>query len=119
MKFSGIVKKNLGRGKKLGFPTANIEAPKDLVDGLYVGFVEGKPALIFVGANETFEEADRQAEVYLLDFMGDLYDKKIHVETIKKTREVIKFNSAEELIEQMKQDEQVAREFFANYNIGK
>ncbi|OGE83535.1 MAG: hypothetical protein A3B10_03435 [Candidatus Doudnabacteria bacterium RIFCSPLOWO2_01_FULL_44_21] len=116
MKFSGIVKKYSGRGKKLGFPTANIEAPKSLEDGLYVGWTDGKPSLIFVGVNETFNETDRRAEVYILDFDQDLYEKQIQVEILKKIREVRKFDSKGALIEQMKQDEEVAREFFKRYN---
>jgi riboflavin kinase/FMN adenylyltransferase len=116
MRFKGLVKKHLGRGKKLGFPTANIEAPKDCEDGLYVGWAVQKPALIFIGANETFDEIERRAEVYILDFAGDLYDQEIEVEIIKKLRGVTKFDSAEDLIAQMREDERVARDFFANYN---
>lgn len=119
MKFSGIVKKHLGRGKKLGFPTANIEAPKNVEDGLYIGFCHSvpndrKPALIFIGASETFNEHDRKAEVYILDFEGDLYGQKIEVEVLKKLRENQKFDSQEALIEQMKEDEVAAREFFGS-----
>ncbi len=116
MKFSGIVKKHLGRGKRLGFPTANIEAPQELEDGLYIGLANKKPALIFIGANETFEEKDRKAEIYLLDFDRDLYEQEIVVETIKKLRKVIKFDSEQALIKQMKEDELVARDFFKAYN---
>jgi riboflavin kinase/FMN adenylyltransferase len=119
MKFSGIVKKNLGRGRQLGFPTANIEAPKELEDGIYVGVTYCNTlvynSIIFVGAAETFGEADRKAEVYILDFEEDLYDQKIEVETQKKIRDNKKFASEQELIDQMKHDEKVAREFFANY----
>jgi riboflavin kinase/FMN adenylyltransferase len=123
MKISGIVKKGAGRGKRLGFPTANIDLPKDLEieDGLYLGRVEVNPStslgqklasLIFVGANETFGESEKQGEVYILDFEGDLYGQKIFVEIIKKIRDVIKFSSVEDLISQMKKDEIIAKEFF-------
>lgn len=128
MKLSGIVKKNLGRGKLLGFPTANIDLPKNLEieDGLYVGRVtfanaphltspqrgEEYDALVFVGANETFGESEKKVEVYILDFNQDIYGVEIAIELIKKTRKVIKFNSEQELIEQMKKDEEEAREYF-------
>ena len=116
MKFSGIVKKYLGRGKELGFPTANLEAPKNLPDGLYLGWANELRALIFIGPNKTFGETKRRAEVYILDFDQDLYGQKLEVETIKKIRDVIKFDSKEALIEQMKIDEEVARGFFGSYN---
>lgn len=124
MKFSGTVKKHVGRGTSLGFPTANIEPPSELEFGIYVGFtviepgVSNKklPSLIFIGANLTFNESYNRAEVYLLDFQGDLYDKEIEVEILKKIREVEKFDSAQALVEQMKKDELVARDFFKSYN---
>jgi riboflavin kinase/FMN adenylyltransferase len=112
MKFKGIVKRYSGRGRQLGFPTANIQAPKDLSDGLYVGLANDKPSLIFIGANQTFGETDRRAEIYILDFNDDLYDKLIEIETLKKLRDVIKFETKEELITQMKKDEEDARLYF-------
>ena len=117
MKFSGVVKKQSGRGKSLGFPTANIDAPATIEDGLYIGLTNKKPSLIFIGANETFGETDRRAEIYLLDFAGDLYDQQIEVETLKKIREVIRFDSKEALVEQMKKDEKEARTYFKLQNV--
>jgi riboflavin kinase / FMN adenylyltransferase len=126
MQFKGIVKKFTGRGRELGFPTANIEiGDLDIEDGLYIGLVKIGPstssainfkALIFIGANETFDERNRHAETYILDFDQNLYEQEIEVETIKKIRDVKKFKSADELIAQMKKDEQIAREFFLKYN---
>lgn len=121
LRIKGIVKKNFGRGKSLGFPTANIDLTIDVESGLYLGWVEINPStssrqklasLIFVGANETFGETEKKVEVYILDFKEDLYGQEISVEIIKKMRDVIKFNSPEELIEQMKKDEKSAREYF-------
>lgn len=122
MKFKGIVKRHRGRGKELGFPTANIDAPSDIKDGLYLAWTVIKPdmaqrypSLAFVGANKTFGETDRAAEVYILDFDFDIYDKTIEVEIIQMLRPVIKFHSQEKLVEQMKNDEQEARRFFSEY----
>ncbi len=116
MKITGMVKKHLGRGKELGFPTANLDAPKDLEDGLYLAWTlvgsDKLPSLLFIGANETFGEREKVAEVYILDFSGDLYGKQIETETIKKIRDVIKFDTKELLIEQMQKDEAIARAFF-------
>src|SRR5258708_21802224 len=90
MEISGIVKKNLGRGKKLGYPTANIDIDSSVPDGLFLGItkVEGKeyPSIIFIGAAQTFGEQDRKAEAYLLNFSGNLYEKMISIRTIKKLR---------------------------------
>jgi riboflavin kinase / FMN adenylyltransferase len=116
MRFSGFVKTGKGRGKRLGFPTANMEPPKDLKDGLYIGLANSKPALIFVGVAETFDEHERRAEVYILDFDGHLYNQSLEVEIIKKIRDNRRFPTHGALVEQMKEDERVAREFFENYN---
>ena len=127
MKFSGIVKRNLGRGSEMGFPTANIEAPQDLEDGIYVGLAAvavdqdvlmTMEALVFIGASKTFGETDRKAEIYILGLdevlkpEENLYDKEIVVETLKKLRDNKKFGSQEELVVQMKVDELEARKFF-------
>ncbi|MEO8065379.1 MAG: riboflavin kinase [Candidatus Doudnabacteria bacterium] len=122
MKFLGIVKKHVGRGKILGFPTANIVPPAELEDGLYVGWTkieagEKIPSLIFIGTNPTFNESFRRAEVYLLDFKQDIYDKEIEVEPLKRIRDVEKFDTPEALVLQMKEDERVARDFFKGYNL--
>lgn len=121
MKLSGIVKKQMGRGRKLGYPTANIDVDVSVPDGLFLGITEVKgkkyASLVFIGAPSTFDDKQRRAESYILNYSGDLYDQKISIETIKKLRDNKKFNTKEELVSQMRQDEQVAREFFRNYNL--
>ena len=143
MKIKGVVKKHLGRGKALGFPTANLEAPEGIEEGIWAGLTTiatsrsippslprrpacgtgrqsgawgGKlPCLIFVGAAETFGEKEKKLEVYILDFDQDLYGVEIEVELIKKLRNNIKFDSQDELIGQMHEDERTARDFFKTY----
>ena len=114
--FGGFVKKYKGRGKKLGFPTANIEVPIDLPDGIYVANTKYDkkkyPSLVFIGAPITFKETDKKAEVYILDYSKEIYDELLEVEVLKKLRDNIKFDSKEALIEQMKKDENEARNFF-------
>jgi len=115
--FSGIVKKHLRRGTKLGYPTANIEVGSETPEGIFIGFatIAGvrHPSLIFVGKALTFDEHDKKAEIYILDFDTDIYGKNLFVEIHKKLRENIKFDSSDELIQQMKKDELQAREFFS------
>lgn len=116
--FSGTVQKHLRRGTELGYPTANIEVKPETPEGIFVGFVQiGEvqyPSLIFVGKALTFDEHDKKAEVFILDFDSDIYGKNLSVEVHKKLRENIKFDSKEDLVVQMKQDEKDAREYFAN-----
>jgi riboflavin kinase/FMN adenylyltransferase len=114
MKFTGVVKKGAGRGKDLGFPTANIEPPEglDVVEGIYFGRLIGAPSLVFIGAAETFGETEKKVEVYVLGFGGDLYGQEVEVEIEKFLRPNVKFTGKDELVAQMKKDEQDAREYF-------
>lgn len=121
-KITGIVQKHLGRGKKLGFPTANLQlSDSHIEDGIYASltYYSGKEyqSLAFVGVAETFGETERRLEVYLFDFSGDLYGQEITVKLVSKIRENRKFDSADELIKEIKNDEIEAREFFNNYNV--
>lgn len=114
--FSGVVQRNLGRGRELGYPTANVFITLDLPDGLFLGYTHlGSrilPSLVFIGPNVTFDETDKKAEVFILDFNEDIYGKEIEVDVLKKLRDGIKFTTVDALISQMKQDELEARKFF-------
>lgn len=125
-KFWGKVRKHNQRGKKLGFPTANVSLHKNISEGIYVsrtriGGKEYKRSLqklrfyksiTFIGTAKTFGEKKFHAETYILDFNQNVYDKWISVELIKKIRDNKKFNSVKELVDQMKQDEADARKYF-------
>lgn len=115
-KFWGKVKKHNQRGKKLGFPTANVNINKNIPEGIYISKVKLQglwyKSLTFIGQAKTFGEIRFHAETYILDFKKDIYGKWISVKLLKKIRDNKKFNSAKELIEQMKRDEKKAREYF-------
>jgi riboflavin kinase/FMN adenylyltransferase len=118
--FSGIVRKHKGRGKTLGFPTANIDVNEDAAEGVFVGYtrIHGEllPSLIFIGAPKTFSETKKRLEAHILDFDdGDLYGKRIEVKILEKIRDNRKFDSEKKLIEQMERDKLAARHFF-KYN---
>ena len=104
----GMGVKGNKRGKKLGFPTANIRLTQNIPEGIYASevLINNKlhKAATFIGAAKTFAEDLVQAESYLLYFSADLYGKKITVKLYNKIRGNKKFTSAEELIEQMKKD---------------
>ena len=114
---SGKVRKNLGRGTQIGYPTANVDYDGDLADGVYLAYTttharEKLPSLAFIGAAETFNASDRKMEVYILDFRGDLYNTTISVELLKHTRGNMKFNSVEELVQRIKKDEEEGCKYF-------
>ncbi|MBI4239813.1 riboflavin kinase, partial [Candidatus Uhrbacteria bacterium] len=69
----GTVQKNKGRGRALGFPTANIPCSKKEEDGIYIAHAKyGEemvlPALLFIGKALTFGDDNRLCEIYILDF---------------------------------------------------
>ena len=115
--FSGIVQHHLGRGKTLGYPTANIPVSDDAQEGIFIGTVlhDGTafPALIFIGKPLTFGEHDKKAELFLLDFDEDIYGKELKISVFKKIRDNEKFESQDALVAQMKEDERQAREYFS------
>ena len=120
MMISGQVHHAAGRGKKLGFPTANLAVTEPIEDGIYVAYcvieTAKYPALAFFGAAVTFGETEKQFEVYILDYAKDLYDKNITGELLQKLRDNIKFETSEELIKQMQADERHARDYFMRLN---
>lgn len=119
-KFWGKVRKHNQRGKKLGFPTANINLAKNIPEGIYVSQAKignsTHPALTFIGKAKTFNEKRFHAEIYILNFDQSIYGKWLSVKLLKKIRNNKKFSSAKELIAQMKKDEQEAKKYFHCYN---
>jgi riboflavin kinase/FMN adenylyltransferase len=68
------------------------------------------PAVASLGTNPTFvENGARTLEVYVLDFAGDLYDRRVRVELVEKLRDEAKFESSEALVAQIESDEAAAR----------
>ncbi len=112
----GKVKKNSGRGKLLGFPTANLDVDEATPEGIYLGYTnfdeKRLPSLIFVGRAVTFGETKKRAESYILDFDGDLYGKEIRLELVEKIRDGRKFAAEQEMVMQIKGDEKIARVYF-------
>lgn len=113
---AGIVGSGAGRGAGLGFPTANIEAEKELLPppGIYAAFVmvDGKRYMgaLNIGAKPTFGDYTSTFEVFLLDFAGDLRGKKINVLFVEKMRDIVKFDSPESLKRQIEADVKQARQ---------
>lgn len=98
-------------GKKIGFPTANIELIKDQAvpaKGVYETRVlfngEEFVGATSVGVNPTFGENPLTVETYIFDFEKNIYGKTIVVQFVRKLREEIAFSSTKELVEQMRED---------------
>ncbi len=110
---TGKVIRGKGRGKLLGFPTANLSVPEEKLipaRGVYAVFayLEGKKykGALNIGFNPTFEERELSIEVHLLNFHStqDIYEKNIRIEFIKYIRGEKKFTSVEELKSQIERD---------------
>ncbi len=121
----GIVVHGDGRGKKIGIPTANLETGDEKLipgAGVYACRVQFQgnylPAAVNVGTRPTFESSDKTShvEAYILDFSGDLYGQEIKVEFIERLRGEVKYQSVEELLDQIYADIDQTRSITARVN---
>jgi riboflavin kinase/FMN adenylyltransferase len=119
----GVVAHGDKRGRLLGFPTANVAMPDVTAlpaDGVYAGWYlrpdrERRAAAISLGRRPTFylEQELSLLEAFILDFDGDLYDEEARIEFVAHLRSQAKFESAQELKEQMARDVATTRQVLA------
>lgn len=111
--YSGKVVKNMGRGSRLGFKTANVMIDQSAPEGVFLAKVRvvdnNYDALVFIGQPMTFNDTQKRSEVYILDFDEFIYNVNIKVDLITKIRDNYKFDNEEQLINQLKKDEIRAR----------
>jgi riboflavin kinase/FMN adenylyltransferase len=112
----GTVVRGFERGRRLGFPTANIEAHTGTLFpglGVYAARVqvEGRwyRAAVNVGHNPTFVHHGDElgvvyVEAYLLDFVGDIYGREVRIDFVAKMRDEIAFEYVDDLVAQMEHD---------------
>ena len=106
----GMVTHGAGRGAKIGFPTANVEAIDTLLpaQGVYAGeaiTATGKwPAAVNIGPNPTFGENALKVEVHLIDFAGSLYGQPLEVDFLARLRSIQHFESVAALKSQLVTD---------------
>lgn len=115
---SGVVARGEGRGRQLGYPTANLAledarklVPKRGVYATRVVLPDGQrhAGMMNVGRRPTFDEMSVTVEVHLLDFEGDLYGERLSVQFLQRLRDEQKFQSAEALATQLSKDEEHCR----------
>lgn len=121
----GLVVKGDQRGRKLGFPTANLHVAETgefggkLIPAAGIYAVRGMtrsrvlPGALHLGPRPTFPGAPPTIEVHFMDFEGDLYGEEIRVDFIRHLRGVEPFDSVRALIVQMQADVALARRVLA------
>ena len=116
--FKGIIVHGDGRGRKLGFPTANLAVDNEdkliPAKGIYAAecIVENEKhfGLLSLGRRPTFhKDGEIIPEFYIFDFDKDIYDEVMQVNMVEKIRDEEKFSSVDELIIRMKKDEETGR----------
>jgi riboflavin kinase/FMN adenylyltransferase len=109
------------RGRKMGFPTANIDYPRQKVlpsNGIYACWAqlgqERFAAAINVGIRPTVSDTQTvpNVEAYLLDFDRIIYGELLQLDFVTRLRDELKFPSLDALIEQMHRDVEMTREIF-------
>ena len=114
---TGLVVEGAHNGEKIGFPTANLELTYPYVLpklGVYAGYAKvfghKYKALISMSTHPTIMELnDPIIEVHLLSYSGDLYGKEIEVQFIEYIRDIQKFDSLEDLADQLVEDTKTAK----------
>jgi riboflavin kinase/FMN adenylyltransferase len=112
---TGTVRRGAGRGRTLGFPTANLkpDRPLLLAAGVYAARArwDGREAegVVNIGYRPTFEESQYWVEAYLFDFTGDLYDRTLTLDFLCRIRAEMKFPGVEALTAQVRADMAEAR----------
>lgn len=117
----GMVRHGDGRGRTIGFPTANLELDGSYIFpklGVYAVYAYVKnmryKAIVNIGVRPTFriDPPTANVEVHLLDFDGNLYDCQMKIELFSFIREEVRFAGVDELIDQIKRDIESVRALF-------
>ena len=114
-------------GRTIGFPTANVVPPAELVplgDGIYASWARlpgdtlPRPAMTYVGTRPTVNTGERLVETHLLDFDGDLYGQVLAVDLLERLRPDAAFDGLEAMVVQLRRDETDARAILAGEERG-
>jgi riboflavin kinase/FMN adenylyltransferase len=94
-------------GRTIGFPTANMKYPKDIIRipyGVYCVKAFNMPAVLNWGVKPTVDGKEEVLEIHIPNWEKDLYEKELEIEIIDKIRDEQKFKNLEELKTQIKKD---------------
>jgi riboflavin kinase/FMN adenylyltransferase len=119
----GTVVTGHGRGRGIGFPTANVDTQNELRPAAGVYAIRARfrdepdgpwrPGVANIGVKPTFGVNEVTIEAHLLDFNGDLYGKELRVQFLERLRAERRFGSVAELVGQIKRDVEAARTVIA------
>ena len=107
---AGQVVRGARRGRRLGFPTANLHTANELLpgDGVYAGVAHWRggryEAVVNIGLKPTFGGKQRTVEAHLLDFDGALYGERVRLDFVARIRAEQRFRSVDELSCQIRAD---------------
>lgn len=118
---SGTVIKGNQLGRKLGYPTANLDLPDASrfhhLTGVYAASVELRsstcPGMANIGFRPTLDHPSFTIEVNIFDFNEDLYGEYISIHFLQRIRDELRFNSLSELVSQMEKDEVACRKILS------
>ena len=112
----GVVVRGEGRGRTLGFPTANLEVDSVqslLSEGVYATWThigdKKYPSVTNIGKRPTFGSNGRTVETYIIDFDGDLYGRELRIDIVDLLRKETKFKNIDELKHQILDDIEKAK----------
>lgn len=118
---TGLVTRGDGRGRELGFPTANlrIRDPRKLLprEGIYAVQAELRDrrlnGVLHLGPRPTFDGAAPSIEFFAFDFDGDLYGQRLRIAFCERIRDIERFDSVDALVSAMQSDSEAALRLFA------
>ena len=121
---SGKVVKGQQLGRKIGFPTANLEIAEDYklipAHGAYAVLVnldkEVRTGMMNIGVKPTIGTNSPTIEVHIFDFDGDIYDNTVRVQVVEQLRPEIKFSDLNQLSDRLIADRQQARLILSNHS---
>jgi riboflavin kinase/FMN adenylyltransferase len=115
----GMVVHGAGRGAKIGFGTANLDAIDTLLPGfgVYAGraFLAGEawPAAINIGPNPTFGEQRTKVEAHIVGWREPLYHQPLEIDFLRRLRDIQRFDGLKALVAQLNHDVAATRDAFA------
>ncbi len=123
----GCVLEGKRLGRKLGFPTLNIEVENEIepANGVYItavhipSFGRTFASVTNVGTRPTvYENSILTIETHLLDFMADVYRESVRLFFVKRLRDEVNFPSTVQLMAQIQKDVEASRMYFLNHPVG-